>query len=110
VKTPTPILACDLPEYLDSAAVSALRGHVALHPSAHTLMLYAQQVCRFDPVGVLRLWEFCNEQFTRGVRVRVIDLHPSLSHRLKAHPLLDFAAGDDSMFHDPFGSFQESQR
>jgi hypothetical protein len=106
----TSTLAYALPEYLDSAAVSALRGHLALHPAAHTLILHAEQVSRFDPVAVLRLWEFCSQQFSRGVRVQLVDLHPGLTRRLKAHPVLDFAAGDDSMFYDPFGSFQASQR
>jgi hypothetical protein len=106
----TPVVTCHLPDYLDSAAVSALRGHVALHPSAYTLINEAGDVARFDPVGVLRLWDFCIEQSVRGVKVELLHLHPALAHRLRAHPLLEFTSDDDRIFADPFGSFEASRR
>lgn len=104
------VVVSHLPEYLDSAAVSAVRGHAALHPAARYLVVDADQVTRFDPVGVLRLWEFCAEQTSRGVRVDLRHLHPALAHRLRAHPLLQFAAGEDQVFADPFATLEPSQR
>jgi len=106
----TPVLTCVLPQYLDSAAVSAIRGNAALHPSAHYLILEADQVTHFDPVGVLRLWDFCHEQLSRGLRVELVHLHPALSHRLRAHPLMEFVADGDRIFQDPFASLEASQR
>jgi hypothetical protein len=110
VKTLTPVITCQLPEFLDSAAVSELRGHAALHPSAYTLIVEADQVCRFDPVGVLRLWDFCIDQSLRGIRVQLVNLHPALAHRLRAHPLLNFINDEDRVFLDPFGTFEASRR
>lgn len=104
------VLPCDLPDRLDSAAVSALRGHVALHPSAAVLYLEAGRVTRFDPVGILRLWDFCREQSDRGVRVELRHLHPALTHRLRAHPLLSYLGADDGLFQDPFASLAASER
>ena len=110
VKTLTPIITCHLPEFLDSGAVSALRGHAALHPSPYTLILEADQVCRFDPVGVLRLWDFCIDQSSRGIRVELVNLHPALAHRLRAHPVLNFLNDEERVFVDPFGTFEASRR
>ena len=110
VNTLTPVVTCHLPEFLDSAAVSAVRGHVALHPSAYRVIIEADQVARVDPVGVLRLWDFCSEQAVRGVKVELLHLHPALAHRLRAHPLVDYINDDDRMFADPFGTFEASRR
>ena len=106
----TPVLTCHLPEFLDSAAVSAVRGQAALHSWAHRIILEADYVARFDPVGVLRLWDFCVEQSIRGVKVELVQLHPALAHRLRAHPLLDYTSDEDRVFADPFGSFEASNR
>lgn len=110
VNTLTPVVTCHLPEFLDSAAVSAVRGHAALHPSAYTLIIEADQVARVDPVGVLRLWDFCIEQSVRGVKVELLHLHPSLAHRLRAHPLMNYINDDERLFVDPFGNFEASRR
>lgn len=110
VNTLTPVVTCHLPEFLDSAAVSAVRGHVALHPSAYTLIIEADRVARFDSVGVLRLWDFCIEQSVRGVRVELTNLHPALAHRLRAHPVMNFINDDERLFVDPFGTFEASRR
>lgn len=104
------ILHCHLPAYLDSAAVSAIRGHLALHPAARSVLLEAGSVARFDPVGVLRLWDLCRDQLRRGIRVELIHLHPALAHRLRAHPLLEFTSEGDRLFEDPFASLAASTR
>jgi hypothetical protein len=106
----TPVVTCHLPEFLDSAAVSAVRGHVALHPTAYRVIIAADRVARVDPVGVLRLWDFCTEQSVRGVKVELIQLHPALAYRLRAHPLVDYINDEDRVFVDPFGTFQASNR
>jgi len=103
-------LSFDLPDRLDSAAVSALRGHVALHPAAGTVALEAGRVTRLDPVGILRLWDFCRDLTVRGVRVEIRHLHPAMIHRLRAHPILHFLGSDDSLFQDPFASLAASER
>jgi hypothetical protein len=101
---------CQLPEFLDSAAVSAVRGQAALHPGVLAVVIDAGRVARFDPVGVLRLWEFCTEQNGRGVRVDIVHWHPALAHRLRAHPLSHFAGTEEQVFSDPFASLEASQR
>ena len=110
VNTCTSVVTCHLPEFLDSAAVSAVRGHSALHPSASALIIVADRVARVDPVGVLRLWDFCIEQSVRGVKVELLHLHPALAHRLRAHPLMNFINDDERLFVDPFGTFEASRR
>ena len=37
-------LQCFLPDFLDSAAVSAIRGHAALHPTSGVIVLDAGKV------------------------------------------------------------------
>lgn len=102
-------LQCYLPDYLDSAAVSAIRGHAALHPSASLLLLDAARVSRFDPVGVLRLWDFCRERAARGVEVQLVHLHAALRFRIRNHPLNHFVQEGELMFEDPFAA-GESRR
>jgi hypothetical protein len=106
----TPILSCVLPPRLDSAAVSQLRGNLALHPGARTVFLNAARVIWVDPVGALRLWDFCREQQARGLRVELADLPPELAHRLRVHPLLEFSSNEDQLFRDPFASLEGSTR
>jgi hypothetical protein len=102
-------LQCYLPDYLDSAAVSAIRGHAALHPSVALLLLDAAKVSRFDPVGVLRLWDFCRDRAARGVDVQLVHLHPALRFRIRNHPLNHFVQEGELMFEDPFAA-GESRR
>lgn len=102
-------LQCFLPEYLDSAAVSAIRGHAALHPSTSQIILDATDVSRFDPVGVLRLWDFCRDRASRGCDVQLIHLHPALKFRIRNHPLNHFVQEGEQMFDDPFAEL-ESRR
>ena len=98
-----------LPDFLDSAAVSAIRGHAALHPSTTIILLDAGKVSRFDPVGVLRLWDFCRERVTRGCEVQIIHLHPALKLRIRNHPLNHFVQEGEQMFDDPFAELESSR-
>jgi MFS superfamily sulfate permease-like transporter len=98
-----------LPEYLDSVAVSAIRGHAALHPSTSQIILDATRVAHFDPVGVLRLWDFCRERVTLGCEVQLVHLHPALHFRIRNHPLNHFVQEREQMFDDPFAEL-ESRR
>ena len=102
-------LQCYLPEYLDSAAVSAIRGHAALHPSTAMILLDAAKVSRFVPVGVLRLWDFCRERATRGVDVQLVHLHPALRFRIRNHPLNHFVQEGELLFEDPFATGESSR-
>lgn len=104
------VLSFDLPDRLDSAAVSVLRGHVALHPSTGTIVLEAGRVTRLDPVGILKVWDFCRDQTAKGVRVEIRHLHPAMIHRLRAHPVLHFLGSDDRLFQDPFATLAASDR
>jgi len=96
------VLHCFLPDYLDSAAVSAIRGHAALHPAAGAIILEAGRVARVDPVGVLRLWNFCRERASRGHDIQLVHLHPALRFRLRNHPLNHFVSEGEQLFSDPF--------
>ena len=104
-----PTLRCYLPDYLDSAAVSAIRGLAALHPSSGTIILDASRVARFDPVGVLRLWDFCRERTARGCDVQLIHVHPALRFRLRHHPLNHFVQDWEQLFADPFARGESSR-
>jgi hypothetical protein len=106
----TPILSCVLPQRLDSAAVSQLRGDLALHPWARAILLDAARVTGIDPVGALRLWDFCSEHQARGLRVELLHLSPELALQLRVHPLLEFASSEDQLFRDPFASLEGSTR
>ncbi len=103
-------LHCFLPEYLDSEAVSAIRGHAALHPACGTIILDAAKVSRFDPVGVLRLWDFCRERTAHGCDVQLAHLHPALRFRLRNHPLNHFVQDGEELFVDPFAESESSGR
>ena len=98
-----------LPACLDSAAVSAIRGHAALHPSTSLIILDAGKVSRFDPVGVLRLWDFCRDRVSRGCDVQLIHLHAAMRFRIRHHPLNHFVHEGEQMFDDPFAE-AESRR
>ena len=102
-------LQCFLPDLIDSAAVSAIRGHVALHPSYGVIILDATKVTRFDPLGVLRLWDFCRDRAARGADVQLVHLHPALRFRIRNHPLNHFVQDGEMMFDDPFAT-GESRR
>lgn len=95
-------LHCVLPPRLDSAAVSAIRGHAALHPAATSVLLEGAQVVSIDPVGVLRLWDFCRERAARGCDVQLVHLHTALRFRLRSHPLNHFVHEGEGLFEDPF--------
>lgn len=99
-------LQCFLPDYLDSAAVSAIRGHAALHPSATVVVLDAGKVSRFDPVGVLRLWDFCRDRAAKGCEVQLVHLHPALRFRIRHHPLNHFVLEGEGLFEDPFAEVE----
>jgi len=98
------VLRCFLPDYLDSAAVSAIRGHAALHPATGAIILEGSRVARIDPVGVLRLWDFCRERAARGHDIQLVHLHPALRFRLRNHPLNHFVCEGEQLFADPFAS------
>jgi ABC-type transporter Mla MlaB component len=102
-------LQCFLPEYLDSAAVSAIRGHAALHPASALILLDASKVSRFDPVGVLRLWDFCRDRATRGHDVQLVHLHPALRSRIRNHPLNHFVQEGEQIFQNPFAEGESSR-
>jgi len=95
-----------LPATIDSAAVSAIRGHAALHPSTSRIVLDAGKVTRFDPVGVLRLWDFCRDRTARGCEVQLVHLHPALRFRIRNHPLNHFMHEGEQMFDDPFAELE----
>ena len=103
-------LQCFLPDYLDSAAVSAIRGHAALHPASALILLDASKVSRFDPVGVLRLWDFCRDRAARGYDVQLVHLHPALRFRIRHHPLNHFVQEGGQIFDNPFADGRESSR
>ena len=103
------ILHCFLPDFLDSAAVSAIRGHAALHPASGVIVLDAGRVSRFDPVGVLRLWDFCRDRAARGYDVQLVHLRAALRFRLRNHPLNHFVNEGEHLFDNPFG-IDESRR
>ena len=102
-------LQCFLPDYLDSAAVSAIRGHAALHPSASVIILDAGKVSRFDPVGVLRLWEFCSDRAARGCDVQLVHLHSALRYRIRNHPINHFVQEGEQLFDDPFAELESGR-
>jgi len=102
-------LQCFLPDYLDSAAVSAIRGHAALHPSSAFILLDAAKVSRFDPVGVLRLWDFCRDRAARGVDVQLVNLHAALRFRIRNHPINHFVQEGEHLFEDPFAAGESSR-
>ena len=95
-----------LPACIDSAAVSAIRGHAALHPSTSLIVLDAEKVSRFDPVGVLRLWDFCRDRAARGCEVQMVHLHPALRGRIRNHPLNHFVHDGEQLFGDPFAELE----
>ena len=98
-----------LPPCIDSAAVSAIRGHAALHPSTSLVILDAEKVSRFDPVGVLRLWDFCRDRAVRGCEVQLVHLPPAMRFRIRHHPLNHFVQDGEQLFDDPFAKLESGR-
>lgn len=80
-------------------------------PDTTDVVIDARAVTALDPVGVARLWLFCDRsEALRRRRVRLGGLDQALARTLRQHPLRAFMAPDDILFEDPFASLAPSAR
>jgi hypothetical protein len=99
-------------EAIDGSSLEDLRRHIRKIPIApRRLSLDCGPVRSIEPVGAALLWLLCVEtERSTGTRISLIDLPSRIIHRLRSHPLLEYVAGGDELFQDPFGSERPSDR
>jgi hypothetical protein len=101
-----------LGDWIDAAAVDGLRDHLrGITIAPRRLNLACASVQGIDPVGAALLWLLCTElERSVGTHITLIHLHPSISQKLRSHPLHHYVAYGDDMFQDPFHSPSPSNR
>jgi ABC-type transporter Mla MlaB component len=94
----------ELAGVITGATVGELRSMAAeTPPGIRSCVIRCSKVRDLDPVGAALLWNFCTGAAREfGWRIRIVDLPPRLTSRLRAHPLLACVEREDDVFGDPF--------
>lgn len=105
-------MVLELGQSIDGPSLQDLRQHLRrITVAPRRLSLDCGPVRIIDPVGAALLWLLCVEtERTTGTRISLMDLSPSVAQRLRSHPLLEYQAGGEELFQDPFVSPRPSER
>lgn len=97
---------------ISAGGVESLRQSLQRVPLApRVLHIDCSPVTGVDPVGAALFWLLCAEtEQGLGTRVELLGLPEDVAHMLRLHPLLEYRAGDDTMFQDPFDAGRDSAR
>lgn len=97
---------------ISAGGVECLRQSLQRVPLApRVLRIDCSTVTGVDPVGAALFWLLCAEtERSLGTRVELLDLPEDVRHMLRLHPLLEYRAGDESLFQDPFDAGVVSAR
>ncbi len=97
---------------ISAGGVESLRQSLQRVPLApRILRIDCSGISGVDPVGAALFWLLCAEtEQGLGTRVELLGLPGDVCRMLRLHPLLEYRAGDETLFQDPFDAGIDSGR
>lgn len=97
---------------LNLDAVDHVRGVLAtVAGTERYVLLQCDGLTAIEPAAAACLWALCRDAEHEGrQRVRLRNLSPTLTRRLRLHPLTAYLLADDELFADPFDGGRSSER